>query len=279
MLSRDISVKMGNCHDTVYGIFWLPNKVSWSSSVCGLTDLCGNWQHRQGNSTAFYGNEATLWVFVCHLWKAFWQIQLTPSGLLQKCGGPLGNCIHAAQRAPQWPPPGQALAQTRPHKFAHRPPIFWFRLCWQMILQISWLLLLLLGPATINWAGRLPAAASALMAANMSSSSSSSSSSHPHSQLATNWCNGSLGGHLYIQLAELGFQISKFWADQEGPSNQSAFPMIQSFRLLGTPNLQQQKNTEFGNEFLVESQVNNKSHVFKSITSSIKKRCYGRGLK
>ena len=58
----------------------------------------------------------------------FRQIQLTPSGLLQKCGGPLGNCIHAAQRAPQWPPPGQALAQTRPHKFAHRPPIFCFRL-------------------------------------------------------------------------------------------------------------------------------------------------------
>ena len=128
MFSRDISVKMGNCHDTVYGIFWLPNKVSWSSSVCGLTDVFGNWQHRQDNSTPSYGNKATLWVFVCHPLKAFRQIQLTPSGLLQKCCGPLGNCIHAGERGPHnGLRPARHWHRLDHTTLAHRPPIFWFR--------------------------------------------------------------------------------------------------------------------------------------------------------
>ena len=57
-------------------------------------------------STPVCGNKTTLWVFRCHPLSLFFLFQLTPPGLLQKCRGPLGNCIHAAQRAPQWPPSG-----------------------------------------------------------------------------------------------------------------------------------------------------------------------------
>ena len=158
----DISKKMGNCHGTVYGIFWLPNNISWSS-VCGLTDLCVNWQHRQGNPRRFVATRQPFGSFVATLWASFFYFNSPRLVFCRSAVGPLAT-VYMPPRGPH-----NGLRPARHwHRlsatpvFSHRPSIFWSqRLANDPMMQIS-------AAASINWAGRLPAAASALMAANKS---------------------------------------------------------------------------------------------------------------